>query len=308
MWKWIKWFLLLVLVFFISVSGYYWYVQVYKTQFSSSELKQAESVLADGVTLTDPKDDFIMVESNDEKVSVGKVSPYRLAQFDIKSLQFGADQEYFYYKVNYFAPISKKAMSINGDPIHGYGSNFDVVDDSGKITAVLHTSAGWWPVVGTAINGTYYSTGPTGIEWPENARFSKEKNTDSKMAGGAGTDYQLGRFPLKTLGLTYGGKMNFDLECEGGSQKYSHAFADAFLGTGKSPAIITWTVGSKNYSVNNNPEPYSPDQSKASDSSSSGSEGVGDFESCAKKFPVLETYPEQCKTDDGKTFTKKESK
>jgi len=29
-----------------------------------------------------------------------------------------------------------------------------------------------------------------------------------------------------------------------------------------------------------------------------------DFESCAKKYPVMETYPEQCRTKDGRTFTK----
>ena len=30
---------------------------------------------------------------------------------------------------------------------------------------------------------------------------------------------------------------------------------------------------------------------------------VANFEECAKIYPVLETYPEQCKTPDGKSFT-----
>ena len=31
---------------------------------------------------------------------------------------------------------------------------------------------------------------------------------------------------------------------------------------------------------------------------------VTDFNSCAKYFPVMETYPERCNTPDGKSFTK----
>ena len=31
---------------------------------------------------------------------------------------------------------------------------------------------------------------------------------------------------------------------------------------------------------------------------------VTDFNSCAKYFPVMESYPEQCKTPDGKSYTK----
>jgi hypothetical protein len=31
---------------------------------------------------------------------------------------------------------------------------------------------------------------------------------------------------------------------------------------------------------------------------------VTSFDECAKLYPVVETYPEQCKTPDGKSFTK----
>ena len=30
---------------------------------------------------------------------------------------------------------------------------------------------------------------------------------------------------------------------------------------------------------------------------------ITDFASCAKKYPVQMTYPEQCRTPDGRTFT-----
>jgi hypothetical protein len=32
--------------------------------------------------------------------------------------------------------------------------------------------------------------------------------------------------------------------------------------------------------------------------------GIVDFETCGKVYPILETYPEQCKTSDGRTFVK----
>jgi len=35
-----------------------------------------------------------------------------------------------------------------------------------------------------------------------------------------------------------------------------------------------------------------------------GNPAIADFDSCAKKYPVMETYPEQCRIPDGPTFTK----
>ena len=35
-----------------------------------------------------------------------------------------------------------------------------------------------------------------------------------------------------------------------------------------------------------------------------GNPAIKDFESCAKKYPVMETYPEQCRIPDGPSFTK----
>lgn len=35
-----------------------------------------------------------------------------------------------------------------------------------------------------------------------------------------------------------------------------------------------------------------------------GNPAIRDFESCAKKYPVRETYPEQCQIPNGPTFTK----
>lgn len=35
-----------------------------------------------------------------------------------------------------------------------------------------------------------------------------------------------------------------------------------------------------------------------------GNPAIQDFESCAKVYPVRETYPEQCVMPDGPTFTK----
>ena len=36
-----------------------------------------------------------------------------------------------------------------------------------------------------------------------------------------------------------------------------------------------------------------------------GNPAIKDFESCAKKYPVMETYPERCQVPDGPSFIKK---
>lgn len=35
-----------------------------------------------------------------------------------------------------------------------------------------------------------------------------------------------------------------------------------------------------------------------------GNPAIQDFDSCAKKYPVRETYPEQCQVPSGPTFTR----
>lgn len=35
-----------------------------------------------------------------------------------------------------------------------------------------------------------------------------------------------------------------------------------------------------------------------------GNPAIQDFESCAKKYPIMETYPERCAIPNGPTFTK----
>ncbi len=35
-----------------------------------------------------------------------------------------------------------------------------------------------------------------------------------------------------------------------------------------------------------------------------GNPAINDFESCANKYPVMETYPERCQIPDGPSFTK----
>jgi hypothetical protein len=37
-----------------------------------------------------------------------------------------------------------------------------------------------------------------------------------------------------------------------------------------------------------------------------GNPSIQDFDSCAKKYPVMETSPEQCAIPNGPTFTKSE--
>lgn len=247
--KWVKRILLIILALIIALGIYQYWRLVYNIQLNGNKLTLANSALAKSITVSDPKDDFVIFGSNEEKISdEDNPSPYRLEEVDIKSMQISADNNNLYFKINFYATSTKKPPVVDGDKIDSVGIIIDVFDLQRKELAVLHADFGWLPVIGTSVTNTYYSTGPTGIVWPESARYTTE-NRDSKVTGGAGTDYLLAVFPLKGLELKSGDTINFDMSMEVGSQKFTHAAVDVLAGSGKTPARVKWQIGSQNYEI-----------------------------------------------------------
>jgi len=250
--KWIKIILLILLFILIIVGIYNYWRLVYNIQFHGDELNQAQSSISNGFIIEDAKDDFAMLGSNKEELNAeDNPSPYRMDMIDFKSMQISSDENYLYYKISFYDTISKKPPVIDGDTLNSMGTVIDIFDASGKPLAVLHADCGWQPIVHIPAINTYYSTGPTGIEWPESARY-KYENRDSKISGGVNTDYLLAAFPLKGLGLKVGDKISTDLSMEVKSAKFTHAAVDVLAGSGKTPGMITWQIGSKEYSIDNN--------------------------------------------------------
>lgn len=251
MWKWFKWLLLgLIIIILAALSILYWYYYDY-LKMDGKTLASANAALANGITVSDAKDDFVIMGSNKEEQNAkDNPSPYRLDYLDIKSVSLGADNNYIYYKMTFYNTIPKQAEKVNGDAIVAIAAKAEVVDNDGKEYGGFESSFGYVPVFGIPALNTYYFYGPTGIEWPESARYTGQ-GKDSKVYGGGGYDYIMGAFPYKKLGIKYGETINIRFPMEVGSRKYTHAAVDVLGGVGKSPALITWTIGSKNYSINN---------------------------------------------------------
>lgn len=247
--KWIKRILLIILALIIIVGIYQYWRLVYNIQLNGNKLNEANSALAEGITISDSKDDFVMLGSNKEELNAeDNPSPYRLEEVDIKSMQISADNNNLYFKINFYSASTKKPPVVDGDKIDSVGIIIDIFNSQNKELAVLHADFGWLPVIGTSVTNTYYSTGPTGIIWPESARYTTE-NRDSKVTGGTGTDYLLAAFPLRGLELKFGETINLDMSMEVGSQKFTHAAVDVLAGLGKTPARVKWQIGSQNYEV-----------------------------------------------------------
>lgn len=245
------WIFTAIALVLIGFGGYNYWRLVYNVAFHGDELQKAETALKSGITINDNKNDFVMLGSNKEELNAeDNPSPYRLEEVDIKDLRVGADKDYFYYKVGFYKASTKNPPVVNGDTVESVGTVMDVFDTSGKTTAVIHGGFGWWPVLNVPVVDTFYSTGPTGIVWPESARFTTE-NRDSKVYGGPGKDYILARFPMKSLGLKYGDTMIFDIGMEVSSAEFTHAAVDILQGSGKTPGLITWKIGSSSYTIDN---------------------------------------------------------
>jgi hypothetical protein len=247
--RWWFWFLMVIAFILISLGVFLYCYYYLWMRMSPSQVKKAETALSKGFTISDGKDDFVIIGTNQEKLNAeDNPSPYRLDWFDIKSAQVGADEKYLYYKMTFYGKSPKWAQDVNGDTILGVGTKLNIVDDSEIDIAGPGADFGYLPIVGFPVLNTYYFYEPTGIEEPEEKRFAHQ-GSDSKVSGGAGTDYVMGAFPMDKLQLKLGDEINLILSMEVKSDIYTHAAVDVLLGSGKQPAMIKWKVGSSDYQI-----------------------------------------------------------
>lgn len=245
-WRWFRWVLLGIIVIIVGLSGYLYCRYFIWIKMSPDLIKQAETALANGPTINDPQNDFLSKELLGKEMDLDE--PYRFPYSDIKSLTLGMDDQYFYYKVNLWGNIPKKPGNINGDYSQSAGPQLSLMDEKGVIQTTLAAEFGWLPKLHIFSMNTWYSTDPTGVVWPEGERMKYQK-FDSKVYGGAGTDYIMGAFPLDKLNFNIGKTAYLALPVESGSEQHTHASVDHLGGSGKLEAFITWQVGTKNYTV-----------------------------------------------------------
>lgn len=225
-------------------------------RISTQLLNQANTALDLGITIPDPENDEISIgekESSEKGEKPNNPDPYREPYLDMKSIAVGIDDEYLYVKVTYYGIIPDRAPDLSdGDQLYANTTKMDIIDAHDQAQAILTMEYSYLPVIRLPGLNTYYATDPTGVEWPENARFASE-NRDSKIAGGHGTDFVMMAVPLSTLKIKQGDIINFIVGNETGSPKYDHASADVLGKTlseeEKEGSIYVWKTDTQNYST-----------------------------------------------------------
>lgn len=252
MWRWFRWILLTIGIIIILILGALSFYYYYWIKMPAKMIKDANSAFQKGVVINDNQNDFVMIGTKDEiPRDYSKIdSPYKKDYLDIKSVTLAADEKYLYYKYTFYGTIPKTVDYAGDDPIVAIGAKAELVDDSGKEYGGMGIDFGYVPVVNIPSLNESYFYGPTGIEWPESARYSGE-GRDGKVSGGGGYDYIMGAFPLSIWNLKSGQTINIRFPMEVKSGKYTHAAVDVVAGSGKTPGLITWKLGSNNYTINN---------------------------------------------------------
>lgn len=253
MWRWFRWVLLgagIIIVIILTVLSFYYF---YWIKMPPKMIQEANAAFEKGITIDDAKNDFVMLGVIDEipRDYSQVVSDYKKDYLDIRSVSLGADEKYLYYKYTFYGMIPKTADYAGSDPIVSFGAKAELVDNSGKEIGGMDIDFGYVPIVKIPSLNESYFYGPTGIEWPESARYTGQGN-DGRVYGGGGTNYIMGAFPLSVWNLKYGSTIGIRFPMEVESAKFTHAAMDILQGSGKSPGIITWTLGTNTYQINNN--------------------------------------------------------
>lgn len=243
MWRIFRRILLAILIIILGAGGYLYYRYFIWIKMDENLRQKAETALAAGITVNDPKDDFL---SHDLMGKEMETDPYRIPCIDIRSLTVGKDDKYFYYKVRFWGDIPKKAPSYNSDYILGPGPQLSLVNEKGETQATMAAEFGWLPKFHIFSMNTWYATDPTGIVWPESDRM-KYQRFDSKVY--TEKDYIMGAFELDKLHYNIGDTARFILPVETKSEQHTHAAVDHLHGVGKGEALIIWKVGTKEYTV-----------------------------------------------------------
>lgn len=247
---------IIFLVILVIVAGllfwgsYMYYSRVAVTHMNGSLAKKAEAALAKGISISDPAQDFPLMgqKGEDVKEKPNNDNPYDLPFLDIKEVQAGIDDDYLYFKIVFFGKIPKNSPGLNGDKILADGIKVNIVNEKGEEQIDLSMSYDFI-LLGIKSLNCYYSTEPTGIEWPEDARFAKT-NWDCKVL--IGDDYVLGALPIKNYPILKEKQIYFNAQHEAESKMYDHAAVDLLGGKGKMPAVIKWASGTKNFEVDDN--------------------------------------------------------
>lgn len=168
----------------------------------------------------------------------------------------GADSVYVYVKFHFWGRFPDEPVTYNGDTIAGGCgkiNSFSFTNEEGQQdTADLISNISFSQMSNREIQGVDLIAiiSPSGHDEDLETIFTVYSN-EGLIAGGGGTDYLLGAFPLDQFNLELGDTVTFDSTSEFGSEVYHHEAVDILFSreNTKFGETIQYVLGSNEYTV-----------------------------------------------------------
>jgi len=242
----------------------YQYVEPLMT---AEQLKKANSILANGVSIDDPANDFAIPPVGvDADGKPDNQKPYSLGWNDLKKVTFGADNENFYIRYDFYGILPNSMVTTEGDDIRGIGGNVVL----SKFTSTDGTTnEGMWQIgltyadskgedskdesagsniITPSLHVTSIASPTSEIDKHGETIYSLGSDK-GKVYGGVGKDFLMAAFPLANLHVLPNSDISFDISVETNSRIYHHSSIDPLLdfGSSKSGKTIQYKLGSNTY-------------------------------------------------------------
>jgi hypothetical protein len=205
--------------------------------FNSSHLIAMENALSKGVKIEDAQNDWITTPDTLPEGEIDNENPYPLPWTDIRSVSFGADDEYMYFKFQFWGNFPRNPVAYEGDLINGGGAQVCQMTFGPGVHdwAQLQTTLSYMDEASTSkvaemprlIHEAMIS--PTGQRDEQLDDIYEKFTREGLIGGGADTDYLLTAYPMKLFGFKCGDTITFHLVSEFKSQKYHHVAKDYVL-------------------------------------------------------------------------------
>lgn len=244
-----RWAFTIILIVLAGASFFAMYKYLVLMRLSSGLQQKAEQAFAGGITILDEQHDFAPMGTKNGSGKPNNPNGYDLGFNDLRSVSLGADDQYLYIKVTFWDVIPGAPPILDGDRIGWTGIKLNITNNDGVDQEIWMLGFGYLPIFNFPTVNTYYFYDPTGIQEPEDKRFSG-RGSDSKIIGGAGFDTLIGALPLNQIDLKAGQTIYLNLSMETASDRYDHASVDVLGGQGKMPGLITWALGSNSFEIN----------------------------------------------------------
>lgn len=230
--------------------------------FTDAELAAANLALANGIKIDDPQNDWYKFPPGSVQPDgrPDNSNPYPLGWTEFRSVSVGADENYIYFKFQFWDVFPKEAVIYNGDLIRSIGAKIEslsFVNSEGNNDSADLGDGIWYADFNNESMPASQSTvghgsmiSPIGRDEHMETIF-KNMTGAGMVAGGPGFDYLLGAYPLSLFNLKLGDEVTFHSSTETGSAIFHHEALDILLDVPNSKfgETISYKLGSNHYDI-----------------------------------------------------------